>query len=159
MFKVFPRSFSSSNTNTSFTYLMRSEGVTAQNGLADGIVNNSQLFVWHDYAASSASWEKVNVKGIFNPTAEHYQELVFNIFMPGWKGRVTWVIWLHLLCLETIWQYNEEGQVKTRLHSPGKKKKKSLKSGPGIQRAILSLLTSGQNDFMSSLNLFYFPFL
>lgn len=123
MFKVFPRSFSSSNTNTSFTYLMRSEGVTAQNGLADGIVNNSQLFVWHDYAASSASWEKVNVKGIFNPTAEHYQELVFNIFMPGWKGRVTWVIWLHLLCRETIWQYNEEGQVKTRLHSPGKKKK------------------------------------
>lgn len=158
MFKVFPRSFSSSNTNISFTYLMRSERVTEQNSLADGIVNNSQLFVWHDYAASSASWEKVNVKGIFNPTAEHYQELVFNIFMPGWKGRVTWVIWLHLLCLETIWQYNEEGQVKTRLHSPGKKKK-SLKSGPGVQRAILSLLTSGQNDFMSSLNLFYFPFL
>lgn len=157
MFKVFPRSFSSSNTNISFTYLMRSERVTEQNSLADGIVNNSQLFVWHDYAASSASWEKVNVKGIFNPTAEHYQELVFNIFMPGWKGRVTWVIWLHLLCLETIWQYNEEGQVKTRLHSPGKKK--SLKSGPGVQRAILSLLTSGQNDFMSSLNLFYFPFL
>lgn len=62
---------------------MRSEGVTAQNGSADDMVNNCQLFVWHDYAGSSGSWEKVNVKGIFNPAAEHYQELVFNILMPG----------------------------------------------------------------------------
>lgn len=62
---------------------MRSEGVTTQNDSADDVVNYCQLFFWHCYAASPKSWEKVNVKGTFNPGAELFQELVFNIFMPG----------------------------------------------------------------------------
>lgn len=83
VFKVFARSFSSSNTNTRLTHLIRSEGATTQNDSADDEVKNCQFFLWHYYAGSLSYWEKVNVTRTFNPGAELFQELVFNIFMPG----------------------------------------------------------------------------